>query len=678
MRRLIAPAVGVLLLGSGVQVSRCQSLAESESQAHLPTDRLVIITSGLRLEDLNSPSYGLGRIGVEGTVGLMHVALRGKPTELSAILSMCLGRPAEGLPSDEQCFGATELVENVPAKQLYQTRMGPAASIQGAAEDEVLLHLGIASLNQRGIMGGWVGDIAAKSGKSGGLGSLGASGVAGLLVVDNRGIGSCWKARNVMIARFPGVPERDPQRSAAITTLDSLVSSALSNPRYRSVLLVSALPYYSGGVRPLPLAPLVLWERGKSAGLIESRTTRTRGIISSLDIAPTILSWIEASNGPAMHGTAVQSRRDTDPLRILRNLNRSIERNRRAMVPVFGFLAVVLLGVLWLSLAGPSGSILRKAASAAALFLLSFPAGLLVAAGIDLWLGPLGDAAYWALVFYAVAGVALVCSVTRRRAVSAICLLTLGLAAVDTILGQPLQKMGLLSSGLLDGLRFYGIGNEMMGVLAGMALAACTLSRPSFVQAALMAGLVALLGLPWLGADAGGAVTAVVGLAGVWFINRRKMMTCGHAVVAAACGILVAVGMGALDRVISGTQGASHLGQTVSTAQTLGLGPIAAMVGAKLAMNARILLSLGSIAGFAALAWVVARLRRGPNSVHERLVAEYPGWAFGVRAAAWTGLTAMLFNDSGAIAALFVAGPFVVAAIVLSPAERPDPWTAAR
>ena len=86
------------------------------------------------------------------------------------------------------------------------------------------------------------------------------------------------------------------------------------------------------------------------------------------------------------------------------------------------------------------------------------------------------------------------------------------------------------------GARFYGIGNEFMGVLVGSSIMAWALlvgkkasaSRPERLASLLLfAGFITLVGAPALGTNAGGAVSAVFGFAAVWLAFYQKQSELG-------------------------------------------------------------------------------------------------------------------------------------------------------
>jgi hypothetical protein len=124
-----------------------------------------------------------------------------------------------------------------------------------------------------------------------------------------------------------------------------------------------------------------------------------------------------------------------------------------------------------------------------------------------------------------------------------------GLIVVDLLLGGLALSRPLLGNSAFDGERFYGLGNGYFAyALAGVFLVVAFRRLSPTTTAALLVGLALADGLPILGADVGGAITATLTAAVAWLLLRRRRWTrlrillvmVGALVVAAA----IAVGVG--------------------------------------------------------------------------------------------------------------------------------------
>ena len=107
--------------------------------------------------------------------------------------------------------------------------------------------------------------------------------------------------------------------------------------------------------------------------------------------------------------------------------------------------------------------------------------------------------------------------IARLGVLAALTALTL---IVDVLLGAPLEKQSVLSYDPIVGARYYGIGNEYMGVLLGSVLLwlnamhrkqARLSMRGRLTALVLFAGVTYLFAAPTLGTNFGGALAAAVG-----------------------------------------------------------------------------------------------------------------------------------------------------------------------
>lgn len=208
------------------------------------------------------------------------------------------------------------------------------------------------------------------------------------------------------------------------------------------------------------------------------------------------------------------------------------------------------------------------------------------------------------------------------------------LAILDTIFHWGLVASSPLSGYYDSGIRFYGIGNEYMGLLIGAAL----MSVPKKWLGLVGAGITLLLGLPMLGANAGGAMAACV----AFFPPSKKSWW------RVGLPFVVVFALAGLDRLLPGVA-QSHIGQAA------GKGPSAwgEIILRKLAMNARLTVAGPTLVAIVAVGiggWQLKKLFGG-------LDAELRGR---VVQALWGAGAAIAFNDSGTVAALLLLAPVLV------------------
>lgn len=257
--------------------------------------------------------------------------------------------------------------------------------------------------------------------------------------------------------------------------------------------------------------PIAVLGRGYH-GLLISARTRLPGLVSVVDVAPTALGRDErlgvrpAGNAPAE----------------LRRLDRRIEANGDARIPVLALIAVLVLA---LALAAPAAGVWGLAGGLAANLVLG------VAGATQLWVelvaAALGVAAGGSLAWLSRSRTAL------GAALAVVLAFYLFAPAIDT------ASLALSPLGPTQNARFYGLSNLLETLLlvptvGGAALLGTRFGPLGFgVVAAL--GLVAV-GASRLGADGGGAIVFATALAvlalGLW--GRRALLPVAAAAVVVA------------------------------------------------------------------------------------------------------------------------------------------------
>src|SRR5690606_17798862 len=175
----------------------------------------------------------------------------------------------------------------------------------------------------------------------------------------------------------------------------------------------------------------------------------------------------------------------------------------------------------------------------------------------------------------------------------------------------------LLGYDPVAGPRYYGTGNEYMGVLLGASLMCCAWlldaardrmprARAARIPAALLAGAALLMLHPRPGINVGGAIRAGAAALFGWTFAAGRRLGPGRILAFAAAAAAVLAAFAYLDSRLSGPE-ASHLGQVMQQAASAGADPLWELFGRKLAMNWRLIrLTVWSRVVFLAFALLAA------------------------------------------------------------------------
>lgn len=322
------------------------------------------------------------------------------------------------------------------------------------------------------------------------------------------------------------------ERSGLLAQADAELARLVADLPPDTTLLVTA----PGAVTKPPHLQLALVDGpGYQAGLLHAASTRQPGMVVLTDLTPTVLGWL--GRVPAGVVGAQITRGDRGPLAATvrslagRDAAEQVWRStHNAFFWGYSLTDAAVLGAIGLACWGAVDDKRRRRARwwrVAGVFAASVPAGTFLAN-----LVPWSTRAHPAAWLYAVSVLlALVIASAallggRRRDPLApfgvVCLFTLAVLAVDVMTGSRLQLETPFGLSVLEAGRFYGIGNEALGIYgiaallgAGwLALAARrrypSSRRPAVLAVAAVAAFAVFAsGWPGFGGKVGGTIAMV-------------------------------------------------------------------------------------------------------------------------------------------------------------------------
>jgi hypothetical protein len=326
-----------------------------------------------------------------------------------------------------------------------------------------------------------------------------------------------------------------PERASA-SVADRQLARIVADLPADSLLLVTA-PGAAPGGSP-HLETVVVSGPGYGSGLLRATSTRQPGIVTLTDITPTVAGWLGRTVPAGITGAQI-TRGDRGNVASAVRVLIGRDTAEQVWITTYGwfFIAyaladIVLLGVPALLSRGTGPERSRRRAQCwrtAGAFAAAVPVGTFLANLVPWWLHVhpavwlYSMAVGWALAV----GAAALAGPWRRDALGpfgAICLFTVAVLGADVMTGSRLQLETPFGLSLIEGGRFYGIGNEALGVycvaaLTGAAWLGCRLgsgrqpgaSPRRAVLAASAAGLFAVVasGWPGFGAKVGGTIALV-------------------------------------------------------------------------------------------------------------------------------------------------------------------------
>lgn len=426
---------------------------------------------------------------------------------------------------------------------------------------------------------------------------------------------------------------------ANIAAADVQVGTAAAQSAALSSRLVIIAPYALGAdyVRNERLTPVLLWGKEVPAGLLTSSSTRRPGLVTNTDFAPSVANYFGVARSefrPLPFGFAWSARASREGVSEAAQISLDAVQQARGM-RLLPYLAVVLGLFLLAATAGNKHGLSPD-------FLNLVPLAALTAA-----LLAVSALSFWILL---PCWIGLIVVLTRTignsnagTLMAAAVMLTL---IGDMVTGSHLMQRSLLGYSAIEGARYYGLGNEAMGLLIGSALTVTVRlwsagKTARFFLAVLMGGIVLLLGSA--GAKAGGVLVSLAVFGTFLFaVSGRRMTGRSGALLAAVllAGILLAA-LG--DAFLLPGHSHSHIGEAVQRIASGGPGEAEDIIRRKLAVEGR----LAYHSAWAVLLWsgiICTGVLWKRTPLLQMQAALRSASVVGV-------LTCLLLNDAGVVAA---------------------------
>ncbi len=395
-------------------------------------------------------------------------------------------------------------------------------------------------------------------------------------------------------------------------------------------------------------------------GVLYSPTTRREGIIANTDLAPTVLDWLQLPIPDHMEGRAIQWQHHKQTVSVFwENWEQiyHLYQSRRDVLYNYIVFQVILLIAATFILLKVTWKQARTAIRIALLTLVLSPALFLflplipyrLSAGVVLTM--LGISALilaillqrlpWAFMFAAEAFISWMPVV------------------LDVVFDLALMQRSYLGYDPIIGARYYGIGNEFMGVVIGsvMLFIAAWMEHDAkrmmrWPVAALFIGITVILAAPFWGTNAGGAIAAIAGFFVAYIrlfqipLNRKFLLKIF------LLGSVIIVLLGVIHLVQGEQQ--SHIGRAINWIIHGEIRPIADIATRKLEMNWRLIQVSSWSKVFVTSLFILAIFvfpARGVMKVYQQ---QYPHLIAGISGIVAAALVALIVNDSGVVAAAMI------------------------
>ncbi len=451
-------------------------------------------------------------------------------------------------------------------------------------------------------------------------------------------------------------------RTRIIEQVDDFIGQLSQRINFENTLLMIVVPSPSKDVAKNGdlLTPLVLAGDGVQKGIATSGSTRREGIITNIDVTATLLHYFNVEPSAQMHGRNITTVLQNEPLTALKTLNTQVVAIYNQRAPVLQNFVIIQIIVYLLSLI----VIFRlykfiPFIRFILLWLTSIPLMILLLPLLHIY------NTFFLIIMLIALSFLLSLFIVKifpqsLKSFTVIYLLTAITLIGDLLTGTHLIKTSLLGYDPIIGARFYGIGNEYMGILLGTFILGLTLFLDEkqrdlgyiakLLIGVLLGGIIFLMASPLFGANVGGTISAIVAFIVLYFkilgkkVSKKEIIF----IILTVFGVLLAMILFELTRDV-GSQ--SHVGRAFSAIQKNGFKEIIFIISRKLAMNIKLIrYSIWSwvlMTGILALAVLFYR----PVGVLKKIMVSHPYLNSGMIGVITASIVALCVNDSGIVAA---------------------------
>jgi len=531
------------------------------------------------------------------------------------------------------------------------------------------------------------------------LRSFRASDTPSLLVVDSPRLAAASESTSFSAAASAA------EHRAAVREVDEAVATLGRLVPAGTTIMVLAPATHKAWYQVPRFGPIIVSGPGL-AGELTSGSTHRDGLVTNLDVAPTVLAALGIAPADSMVGSTMSARDVPAPLpdRVLAlglsdAVGGIVDQVREAwFIRVFVALALAVTALaVWAIARRPGAVRLRAVATTLVVVMCAIPS----AAWLMFVLQRYPQSILTAVGAFVLATVVVVVALlfvgrlgSRRNgsAVEAALIMALSattlasiLIVVDQWLAEPLRT-GLFSYSVRAGWRYYGMGNEGAALLVGASLVAIGLAVELLASSkwavvvrrwaipVVGAAVLFTAAAPFAGANAGVAVWGVVAYAGAWAgLNgvrptvRTALITAG--LVAGAVATFVAI-----DVFSAGGEG-THLAKFALGIAHGDISATSEMIGRKLANNLGYFVATPYTLLFLGLGGVYFLIRRSSGSPLRAALEPFSALRGALFGAFLGGLFALVTEDSSSVmpALLWFAALMPTLLVALAAAPVPAP-----
>lgn len=444
-------------------------------------------------------------------------------------------------------------------------------------------------------------------------------------------------------------------RKNMLSDMDAFIGKLISSSDDKSMFIFLSPTIENQRLKESKLSPIIIWEKDNlESGILKSGTTRREGIVSNLDIAPTIAQFLNVPKDNFIgHGIGLETKDNNmsyvNELDKRTNLVSNLRSPYLKVYNVFTIMVIILASITIVA-NKKFNKLYINIIEKLLLSILSLPIILLIL--------PLMSVNN--IYIYIISSLILLCGIImlirlifkNENRVWAILILNFLIILVDISTGSNLTKTSIIGYDSIIGARYFGIGNELVGVFLASLMFSVSFLMNKFnskIPMILLVISIALVGHPNLGANVGGTISVL--FAAIIFVvlmsniklNIKRVVTILFGIV------LIILTIGIIDIYINPNP--THLGQTILMILREGPVSIVSVVTRKLGVNIKLIrTSTWAKVLYTSLIFGILMFKRYENRVRS-MYDENKYLSLGLISLISGSIIGFLANDSGLLLA---------------------------
>jgi len=471
------------------------------------------------------------------------------------------------------------------------------------------------------------------------------------------------------VDRFGSVADEAMYEEARLAALKSFGGflewlSRAVDLRTAQVIVLSPTPPRGANKIKETLTPVFMFGAGVPArsSIITTQSTRRPGLIKNTDIAAHVCAFFGIAPAPDFIGSPLGAAQNANPTEFLLDLftRDAFVESQIDLLKVIIIWHLVLLLICFLTALrlDKSARWLRILLTGVILWTASMFLSFLLLGGIP----QISDDLTFVGTFFGLAAlIALAAGMIpgyQWKILALSCFYIIALVA-DQLTGAQLISHSVLGYYPQVGARFYGIGNEYMGFLIGAPLVLFGMLMDSFKDARrwlvaampiVFAGLVVVVGAPFIGANFGGLISCMFGYTLMVLLVLKGRLNWKSVLIAGAAVVVFCALSVFADLKLHGSE--SHVARLVERiAEGGGFAEFVKVVVRKLSVNVRLLRVSFWSALFVVTMAVTLAIHYFPVERLSKLFDRFDYFRRAYLAALGGAIAAFFFNDSGIVPA---------------------------